>query len=158
MNYKHVSQRLFHLFHRWKRELYACTHVTNVHWMQMKCAIYVPSSSLSSSLDSVSSTVHVGNKARHHAKRNLKQFRLGRICVWFILFLIIQRCFELSGYVPSNGELIMDDEFVKTFGSVFLNFIGASARRQCGNKTSSQPLNRNSTPVSPEYGTRTIKS
>ena len=108
--------------------------------------ISMPSSSLSSSFDSVSSTVPVNDKARYHAKRNLKQVKSGRICVWFILFLIIQRCFEVSCYVPSNDKLIMDDEFVENCGSVFSNCIGASARRQWGklrNKTSSQPLNQN---------------
>jgi hypothetical protein len=119
MNKKHVSQRLFSLIHRWKRELYACTHVTNVYWMQIECAIYVASSSLSCSFDSVSSTVPVSEKARYHAKRNLKQVRSGRICVWFILFLIIRRCFQLSGCVPSSDKLIMDDEFVENCGSFF---------------------------------------
>jgi hypothetical protein len=129
--------------------------------MQIECEIYVAPSSLSSSFDSVSSTVPVSDKARYHAKRNLKQARSGRICVWFILFFIIQRCFELGGYVPLNDKLIMDYEFVENCSSVFFYFIGASARRQCGklrNKASSQPLNRNSTPGSPEYDTRTIKS
>jgi len=86
--------------------------------MPSVCAFYVASSSLSSSFDSVSSSVPVSDRARYRAKRNLKQVRSGRICVSFILFLIIQRCFELDGYVPSNDKLIMDDEFAENCGSV----------------------------------------
>ena len=87
---------------------------------------------LSSSFDSVSITLPISGKARYHAKRNVKQVRSGRICVGIILFFIIQRCFKLTGYAPSDDKLIMDDEFVENCGSMFWDFIRASTRRQCG--------------------------